>query len=118
MTQKPLIEFCVKHNISVTAYSPLGGGKLLTDKTLIRIGENHKKSAAQVMIKYQIQRGVSVIPRSISKERLKENLNVFDFNLTSDEINEIEKLNLDIRYNSEKSAKHHIYYPFNIPYYQ
>ena len=68
------------------------------------------------MIRYQIQRGVAAIPKTVDKERMKENLNVFDFTLSDAEIKEIEGMNIGFRYNREESAKKMKEYPFSIPY--
>jgi diketogulonate reductase-like aldo/keto reductase len=59
---------------------------------------------------------VIVIPRSTEKQRIQEDFNVFNFNLTAEEISSIESLNVNLRYNTEDSAKNHRFYPFRIPY--
>ena len=57
-----------------------------------------------------------MIPRSIEKNRIEEDFDVFDFQLTSDQMKQIDEMNRDFRYNKEESAKKHKYYPFNIPF--
>jgi len=89
LNQDETIEHCKKLNIAVTGYSPLGTGSLINDPTLMEIGKKHNKTAAQVMIHWQIQRGLVVIPKSVHKERIIENFNVFDFELTADEMKTI-----------------------------
>ena len=116
MTQTQLIDTCHKHGIAVTSYSPFAGGHLIDDPTLKKIGDNHKKSASQVMLRYQIQRGVSVIPSPLEKHKLEEDFNVFDFELTSNEMKQINEMNRDIRFVKEEGAKKHKYYPFIIPF--
>ena len=91
--QDQLIDFCTKHGIHVTAYSPLGAGTLLTNPTIVGIGKKHNKSAAQVMIRWQIQRGVIAIPKSTKKEYIKENIDVFDFELTDQDMSVLDKMN-------------------------
>jgi len=95
LQQNALVEFCKKHNIVVTAYTPLannthflkpGDSKLFQEKVLLDIAATHNKTAAQVALRWAIQRGTVVIPKSSSAVRLKENLNVFDFELTPDEM--------------------------------
>jgi diketogulonate reductase-like aldo/keto reductase len=93
VNQKELLDYCSKHGIHLTAYSPLGAGNLITDPTIVEIGKKHNKSAAQVMIRWQIQRGVVAIPKSTKKERIKENIEVFDFSLTDDEMKTLENMN-------------------------
>jgi len=92
MNQDETIAHCDKLGIAVTGYSPLGTGTLINDPTLTEIGKKHNKSAAQVMIRWQIQRKLVVIPKSVHKERIVENFNVFDFELTADEMNTIHNM--------------------------
>ncbi len=88
-----LIEHHTKNGIQVEAYSPLAHGKeIFEDKVLKEIAANHNKTVAQVAIKFQAQRGVVAIPKSEHKERMIENLNVFDFELTQEEMAKITKL--------------------------
>ncbi len=104
--QTRLVEFCQQKNIAVTAYSPLGspGGIkpgepiLLNDEIIKAIAVTHHKTAAQVLIRWGIQRGTIVIPKSTSPERIQENTNVFDFALTDDEMARIATLDRNYRY--------------------
>ena len=94
--QKPnneIIDYCKRHGIQVTAYSPLGSGSLIKHPGIAQIANNHNKSTAQVMIRWQLQRGVVVIPKSTKKERIRDNFNVFDFSLTEDEMKALNSLN-------------------------
>ena len=93
--QQKLIEFCQSHNVTVTAYSPLGHGdkRLLEHAVVKSIAQKHKKTAAQVLIRYHIERNVIVIPKSTKKERIQENFNVFDFSLTQDDMKQLNSLN-------------------------
>ncbi len=92
MNQDETVDYCKKHDIVITGYSPLGLGSLISDPTLTEIGKKHNKTSAQVMIRWQIQRGLVVIPKSVHKERIVENFNVFDFELTADEMNTIHNM--------------------------
>ncbi|MGZ5855457.1 MAG: aldo/keto reductase, partial [Xanthobacteraceae bacterium] len=83
---------CAAHGIAVTAYSPIARGKAAGDKELKLIGLHHRKSAAQVCLRYLLQEGAIVIPRTSKVERLSENLNVLDFELDDAEMDEIRKL--------------------------
>ena len=87
-------EIMDKYNVQIQAWAPFAEGKnnLFNNKVLQSIGEKYNKSSAQVALRYLIQRGVSVLPKSTHKNRMKENIDVFDFELTSDDMNEISKL--------------------------
>ena len=91
-TRKAIRDFCDKQNILVTGYSPLGQGKCLSDSTLNSIAKIHSKSAAQVCIRWMLQAGMVCIPKSVTPSRIVENSQVFDFQLTDEEMARIEKL--------------------------
>ncbi len=94
--QKQAREILQKYNTQIMAWSPLAEGKnnLFTNKTLVKIGEKYGKTAAQVDLRFLTQSGVVIIPKSIHKERMEENFNIFDFKLTDEEMQEIEALDL------------------------
>lgn len=94
-----LIDYCHLENIYVEVWSPLGGtgGNVLEDETLFVLAEKYKKSPAQIVIRWDIQRGVIVIPKSVHKDRIEANLDVFDFELTKEDMDCIAKLNRNIR---------------------
>ena len=78
--------------MAVVAYSPIARGGAKNDKLLARIGGVHGKTAAQVCLRYLVQQQIVVIPRTSKVERLSENLAIFDFNLSDDEMREIASL--------------------------
>ena len=94
-----MIEFCKEHQVVVTAYSPLGSPdrpwaqpdepKLLEDPKLVDIAKRYEKSPAQVLLRWCIQRGVQAIPKSVTFSRIKENFEIFDFELTTEEMDHI-----------------------------
>ena len=90
--QSRLIAAGRRHGMSVTAYCPLARGKVPGDPVLTRIGQAHRKTASQVSLRYLVQLGVVVIPRSSKPERLAENLAIFDFTLSDAEMAEIAAL--------------------------
>ena len=85
-----------KYGTQLMAWSPLAQGKnnLFANETLVEIGQKYGKTAAQVNLRFLIQSGVVVIPKSTHKERMEENFNLFDFSLTGAEMEEIEALDL------------------------
>ena len=105
--QAKLLDFCKERGITITAYSPLGspdrpwaqpGEPLLLDDPKIKaIATKHSKSPAQVLIRWQVQRGVIVIPKSVTLTRIEENANVFDFQLSVEEMKEIESFDCNGR---------------------
>ena len=90
--QDELRLFHGKHNIATEAWSPLGQGKILEDATLKSIAEKHGKSVAQTILRWHIETGNIVIPKSVTPARIKENYDVFDFRLSGTEHDAITKL--------------------------
>lgn len=84
--------FHAAHDIRIESWSPLGSGRLVEDPTLAAIGKKHGKSGAQVMIRWHLQQGLIVIPKSIHKERIVANLDVFDFELDGEDMRTIETM--------------------------
>ena len=104
LTQKPLLDICKAEGIAPQSWSPLGGGNmgdvkenLLTHRTLTEIGEKYGKSAAQVILRWNIDLGVIAIPKSVTASRIQANIDIFDFALTAEEIAAIDALNQDQR---------------------
>jgi 2,5-diketo-D-gluconate reductase B len=92
LDQSEIAAACRKHGLAVTAYSPIARGRVSRDKMLSSIGARHSKSASQVSLRFLIQEGAIVIPRTSKVDRLRENLAIFDFALTKAEMAEIRKL--------------------------
>jgi 2,5-diketo-D-gluconate reductase A len=97
LTQEKVLEYDTSHKIITQAWSPLARGKILEEPMLETLAKKHGKSVAQVVLRWHIQRGVAVIPKSNSKERIIENMNVFDFELSQEEIAAITALNTNFR---------------------
>ena len=89
-----LQEWEAKYGIVPEAWAPFGEGRggLFENEVLAKIGAAHGKTTAQVMLRWNLQRGVVVIPKSVHRERMEQNLDVFDFELTSDEMAQIAAL--------------------------
>ena len=132
LIQSKMIEFCVSNDIAVTAYSPLGSPDrpwsqpgdptLLDDERLGEIGKKFGKSAAQVLIRFHHQRGVIVIPKSVTPSRIKENFETFDFELSSEDVEFLNSFDRNHRFcipkivvdgKSVPRDGKHAYFPFN-----
>lgn len=92
LDQSKLIAHCTKLGLSMTAYCPIGRGMVPGTETLDRIGGKYGKSGAQVSLRWLIQQGLIPIPRTSNPDKLKQNLNVFDFSLSESEMAEIAAL--------------------------
>jgi diketogulonate reductase-like aldo/keto reductase len=92
LNQDKVIAACKKHDMALVAYSPIARGGAMGNAVLERIGTTHGKSAAQVSLRYLVQQGIVVIPRTSKRERLEENFAIFDFDLTDAEMREIHGL--------------------------
>jgi diketogulonate reductase-like aldo/keto reductase len=90
--ERDLVDFCDRHNILVEAYSPLTRGVRLDDETIGKLAMRHAKSPAQIMLRWAVQKGAIVIPKSANKGRIEENTHLFDFELTDDEMRRIDSL--------------------------
>lgn len=90
--QSKVIAACARHGMAVVAYSPVARGGVKRDKVLAKIAAAHNKTAAQVALRFLVQPGIAVIPRTSRVERLKENLAIFDFVLSKAEMAEIARL--------------------------
>lgn len=98
LTQKKLLQFCQKNGTQVIAYRSLGKGKLLKEPIFIEIGKKYGKTPAQVILRWVVQQGIPVIPKASSEKHLRENFNIFDFELTEEDMLKIDGLNRDHRY--------------------
>ncbi|MFA6974199.1 MAG: aldo/keto reductase [Parcubacteria group bacterium] len=87
-----LIDYCKANGISITAYSPLAKGRVAHDKILMAIGEKYHKTASQIVLRWLFQKELIVIPKASSKEHQQENLEIFDFELLQEDVNEIDSL--------------------------
>lgn len=97
LTQKELLEFCKNNGIQLEAWSPLMQGQMLNNDVLQRIAYSHKKSVAQIILRWDLQNGVVTIPKSTKEHRIIENAGVFDFELTNEEVRIIDGLNQNLR---------------------
>uniref|UniRef100_UPI0037E887D4 aldo-keto reductase family 1 member D1-like n=1 Tax=Semicossyphus pulcher TaxID=241346 RepID=UPI0037E887D4 len=126
-TQPKLREYCRQNDIVIVGYSPLGTSReaswvnltcppLLEDELLVSIAKKHNKTAAQVALRFNVQRGVVVIPKSFNHVRIKENFQIFDFSLSEEEMKALEGLNKNIRFVELLMWSDHPEYPFHDDY--
>jgi 2,5-diketo-D-gluconate reductase A len=97
LTQLELRQFCADHQIAVEAWSPLGRGAVLEDPEVVSIATAAGKTPAQVVLRWHIQRGDIVFPKSVSPDRIKENIDVFGFELSDSDLERISALNRNQR---------------------
>lgn len=104
-TQKPLLEYCESQGIIVEAYTPVGryDDRLVRLPLLKRLEKKYNKSFVQIILRWHIQNGVIPVVRSLSEKHQKENINIFDFELTEDDLALIDGINIDsrLRYNPD-----------------
>ncbi|KAG6190580.1 hypothetical protein E4U27_005469 [Claviceps purpurea] len=90
--QKEIVQYCRDNNIVVAAYSPLACGANLSDSTLTAVADKYKKSPAQVLVRYALQKGWVPLPKSGNEERIKQNADVFDFALSEEDMKTMDGL--------------------------
>jgi len=122
LSQVGLVEFCQRHDVVVTAYSPFSSPDnprkrpdyvpVLENTTIKEIAKKLEKTPGQVVLRYLLQRNLVVIPKSVTPSRIQSNYEVFDFNLDDSEMEKIGKLNKDYRCITFPWDKDHQYYPF------
>ncbi|MFT4414006.1 aldo/keto reductase [Fredinandcohnia humi] len=100
LAQRELHAFCKENGIQLEAWSPLKQGQLLSEPTIIEIGEKYNKSAAQVILRWDLQNEVVTIPKSIKENRIQQNADIFDFELSHEDMEGINSLNKDERVGS------------------
>lgn len=123
MNQKKLIKFCKERDVEVTAYSPFGsptrpwakpGDPVLSldSPKLIKIAQKYNKTTAQVILRYVIQKETIPTPKSANKKRLAENIDVFDFNLSEEDMDIIDTFDCNGRVVAADELKGSPNYPF------
>src|SRR5690349_22276960 len=90
--RRALLDACRENAIALEAYSPLGTGRHLASETVARIAQRHERTSAQVLLRWCIERGIPVIPKSIHRERIAENAQLFDFALSAEDSAELDAL--------------------------
>ncbi|XP_063094173.1 aldo-keto reductase family 1 member C1-like [Cavia porcellus] len=123
LNQSKMLNFCKSKDIVLVAYSALGSHRekkwvdqsfpvLLKDPVLCAMAKKYKQTPALIALRYQLQRGIVVLAKSFNEKRIKENMQVFEFQLTSEDMKTLDGLNKNIRYVAFNMAKAHPNYPF------
>ncbi len=95
--QQGTVNYCIEKDIQVIAYSPLARSQSLNHPTLLELASSYSKSPAQVVLRWHLQHGIAIIPKSTSPKRIAENANLFDFHLSEDSMRLIDALNKEER---------------------
>jgi diketogulonate reductase-like aldo/keto reductase len=90
--QEELLNFCKEKGIVLTAYSPLARGEIAADRIITEVAEKHGKTPAQVSLRWLLQHGTVVIPKSSSESHLRENMDIFDWGLLKNDMEKIDKI--------------------------
>ena len=117
--QKKIHEFCTQQGITLTAYSPLGSPdrpaqhrrhdqkELLEEPVIDELAKQYDRTKGNILLRWLIQRGIAVLPKTTSEERLKENLNIFNFEISPDDMERIEELDNGMKYFHFQHYKDH-----------
>ncbi|XP_049738042.1 aldo-keto reductase family 1 member C1-like isoform X1 [Elephas maximus indicus] len=127
LNQSKLLDFCKSKDIVLVAYSALGTTRdkrwvdqsspvLLDDPVLGALAKKHKRTPALIALRYQLQRGVVVLAKSCNEKRIKENTQVFEFQLTPEDMKDLDGLNRNVRYITAEFGTGHPNYPFSEEY--
>ena len=90
--QEEVVAYCQEHDVLLEAYSPLGTGKIFDVPEMKALAEKHQKSIAQVALRWSLQHGFLPLPKSVTSSRIEENIHVFDFELSEEDMNTIDQL--------------------------
>ena len=90
--RRALLDYCAEEGIVFVAYSPLERGRALADRAIVAVARRAGRTPAQVMLRWAIQRGAVVIPKSSNRERIRENARIFDFELDADAMRDLDAL--------------------------
>jgi methylglyoxal/glyoxal reductase len=97
LSQKALVDFCAAKNVVVEAYSPLVKAQRMKHPTLVKVAASYQKTPAQILVRWSMQHGLVVIPKSVKKERIAENFGVFDFTIGADDMRQLDALDEGFR---------------------
>ena len=97
LSQEKLLAFCKEQGIQLEAWRPLLKGEIFEEPTLVELADKYNKSVAQIILRWDLQNGVVTIPKSVTQHRIEENIELFDFELSNEDMTRISALNQDKR---------------------
>jgi diketogulonate reductase-like aldo/keto reductase len=106
LRQEALHRFCIENQIQLEAWAPLGKGRTLTKPTIVAIAEKYQKTPAQILIRWELQHEVVTIPKSIQPSRIVENCQVFDFEISPEDMAQIDRLDENLRFGGNPDNFH------------
>lgn len=112
LSEKPMLEFNRQHNIVTQAWAPLGRGRIFEEPIIQSLAKKYGKSPAQIILRWHLQNGLSFIPKSAHASRIKENADIYDFSLSSDDLAQMDSINKNVRISQEPE----LVYEFNQQY--
>ena len=112
LSEKPMIDYNQQHNIVTQAWAPLGRGRIFEEPIIQSLAQKYGKTPAQIILRWHLQNGLSFIPKSAHEGRIKENAAIYDFELTSDDLNAMDSINKNTRISQEPE----LVYEFNQQY--
>lgn len=112
LSEKPMIDFNNQHHIVTQAWAPLGRGRIFEEPIIKSLAEKYSKSPAQIILRWHLQNGISFIPKSAHAARIKQNADIYDFQLTSDDMKQMNSINKNVRISQEPE----LVYEFNQQY--
>lgn len=97
LQQPELVEYCKEESIQIEAYSPLAHAAAMDDSIISQLAEKYSKTYAQIMLRFLVQLGLVVIPKSVTPERIKQNIDIFDFKLSDEDMDQLRTLDRGLR---------------------
>lgn len=97
LQQPELLEYCAEHDIAVEAYSPLAHAQAMDEPVITELADKYQKTYAQIMLRWCVQKGLIVLPKSVTPSRIQENIAIFDFELSHEDMKYLSTLDRDLR---------------------
>ncbi|EHL98509.1 putative glyoxal reductase [Lentilactobacillus parafarraginis F0439] len=108
LSQQAMVDFDRENHIVTQAWAPLGRGRIFDDPVIVKIAKAHDKSAAQVILRWHLQRGDAFIPKSVHPQRISQNADIYDFELSVDEMKLVDSINHNTRISQEPEMVYEI----------